>query len=520
MSRSDRPRPSLDRRTFVLGAGLAAGSIIPPRGRAADGPAPPGAREQLEAQVRRGLRWSARPVDWVRPRPDVDHNVVVVGAGHSGLGITFALRRKGISRVALIDGAEPGGAGIWRNIARMHQLRSPKMLPGPDLGNPELGFRAWYETLNGASAFEALERIPRLAWADYLSWYEQVTEANVRYRTQLVAIEPAGEILRLHLKVDGTPRTETTRKLVLASGFAGAGGAHKPEILGDIPDRLWSHTHASFDYRMFTHKSVAVLGAGASAFDAAASAIEHGAKEVHLYSRRSFIDYPVPGVVSPIGPPMVPGIRGHANLIELNYELPEEVRWRDHRSRENRAASVPRDSLERAVALRNFHLHLESPWTRAAVRGGGVVADVHGKQQRFDHVIAATGYRVDLSAQPELAAFHRSIALWGDRYRPATGEEDAAAARFPYLGAGFEFQSKPDANAGFLRNIHCFNLAASLSYGILVGDIPSIAHHPRLVTAIARDLFLADLDIAQNQRFNDMLPPPPDPAPYQRAVVA
>ncbi len=38
-------------------------------------------------------------------------------------------------------------------------------------------------------------------------------------------------------------------------------------------------------------KVVGVLGAGASAFDAAAAALEHGAKEVHLYSRRAFVDY-------------------------------------------------------------------------------------------------------------------------------------------------------------------------------------------------------------------------------------
>jgi cation diffusion facilitator CzcD-associated flavoprotein CzcO len=520
MGHSDPPRRPLDRRTFFIGTGLAAGSFMPLRGRAADAPSPPDAMAQLNAQVQRALRWSARPpADWVRPRPGVDHDVVVVGAGHSGLGISFGLRRKGISRVSLIDGAEPGGAGIWRHVARMHQLRSPKALPGPDLGNPELGFRAWYETLNGANAFEALERIPRLAWANYLAWYEQVTEANVRYRTRLVEIEPAGDVLRLHLQVDGAPRTETTRKVVLTSGFAGAGGAHIPEILRGIPAALWSHTHASFDYQVFAGKSVAVLGAGASAFDAAASALEHGAREAHLYSRRSFIDYPVPGVVGPIGPPGQPGIRGHANLIELAYDLPEEVRWRDHRSRENRTASVPADSLQRAVSLRNFHLHLDSPWTRATSRGGGVVAEVNGRKRRFDHVIAATGYRVDLAAQPELAAFHSSITRWGDQYRPPTGEEDATAAQFPYLGRSFEYLQRADANADFLRNIHCFNLAAALSYGILVGDIPSIAHHPRLVTAVARDLFLADLDIAQNQRFNDTPPPPPDPAPYQRALV-
>jgi cation diffusion facilitator CzcD-associated flavoprotein CzcO len=509
----------VNRRSFLLGSSLIAAGSVPVTARAADVPAT-GALEALTAQTRRTLRLAGKPFDWVRQRPDVDHDVVVVGAGQSGLGIAFGLRRKGISRVSLIDAAEPGGAGIWRHIARMHQLRSPKMLPGPDLGNPELGFRCWFETLNGPAAFDALERIPRLAWADYLAWYEQVTEANVRYRTRLLAIEPAGDLLRLQLHSDGVSRTETARKVVLCSGFAGAGGIHAPQIVRELPSGLWSHTHSTIDYRAFAGKSIAVIGAGASAFDAAASALEHGARDVHLYSRRSFIDYPVPGVVSPIGPPGQPGVRGHANLIELNHELPEEVRWRDHRSRENRTASVPRDSLQRAVEFRNFHLHLESPWTRAVAGGGGVVAQVVGKKRRFDHVIAASGYRVDLGAQPELAALRPSIQLWGDRYRPPVGEEDADAARFPYLGSRFEFLPRPDANAEYLRNVHCFNLAASLSYGILVGDIPSVAQQPRLVTGIARDLFLADLDVAQNRKFNDTPTPPPDSAPYQRAVVS
>ena len=509
----------MNRRSFFIGTGAVAGSLLPVHGRSADTPAP-AALEQLEAQAKRALRLSAHTPDWVRPRPDADHNVVVVGAGHSGLGIAHGLRRKGISRVTLIDGAEPGGAGIWRNIARMHQLRSPKMLPGPDLGNPGVGFRAWFETLHGPEAFDALDRIPRLAWADYLSWYERVTEAQVRYRTRLVEIEPAGDLLRLHLQVDGTPRTETTRKLVLASGFAGAGGVHVPDILDGIPAGLWSHTHTSRDYRPFAGKSIAVIGAGASAFDAAATALEQGARDVHLYSRRAFIDYPVPGAVPPIGPPAPPGVRGHGNLVELAYELPEEVRWRDHRSRQNRAASVPMDSLHRALAFENFHLHLASPWTRAVPGAGGVVSYVKNRKQRFDHVIAGSGYDVDLATQPELAPFHARIAQWGDRYRPPAGEEDTALARHPYLGSRFEFQPRDGADAAFLRNIHCFNLAAGLSYGTLVGDLWSVAHQPRLVCGIARDLFLADLDVAQNQRFNSLPDAPPDAAPYRRAVAA
>src|SRR5437870_4875028 len=88
--------------------------------------------------------------------------------------------REAPSRVDVIDQAEPGQAGIWRTIARMHQLRTPKTMPGPEQGNVALGFRAWFETVNGPEAFDALDRIPRLAWADYLAWFQQATETKVR----------------------------------------------------------------------------------------------------------------------------------------------------------------------------------------------------------------------------------------------------------------------------------------------------------------------------------------------------
>ena len=42
--------------------------------------------------------------------------------------------------------------------------------------------------------------------------------------------------------------------------------------------------------------------------------------------------------------------------------------------------------------------------------------------------------------------------------------------------------------------------------------------HPRLVTAIARDLYLEGIDTAANERFINAPLTPPDPKPYQRAV--
>jgi cation diffusion facilitator CzcD-associated flavoprotein CzcO len=158
--------------------------------------------------------------------------------------------------------------------------------------------------------------------------------------------------------------------------------------------------------------------------------------------------------------------------------------------------------------------------TDAALAGHGkVTAKAGGKTMRFDYLIAGTGYRIDLAAQPELARIHDKIALWSDRYKPAAGEENASGGRHPYLGAGFEFLPREPAGAEYLRNVHCFNLAGELSFGIPVGDVPSMVDHPRLVSAIARDLYLDSLDAAAHERYINTPLVPSDPAPYQHAVV-
>ena len=406
---------TIDRRGFfrsaaaltVGGLGAATGlaqTASPPETAAA--PASADAARQLEEQTRSALRWAGRdPADWVRARTGADHNVVIVGGGQSGLSIAYGLKRKGVGRVDVIDRAEPGGAGIWRNIARMHQLRTPKALAGPELGNPALSFRAWFETLNGPAAFDALDRIPRLAWADYLDWFQQTTGTMVRYRTRLIEIEPQGDLLRLHLESDGVRRVETTRKLVLANGYAGAGGPNVPDFIRALPASAWTHTTGNIPFAAMKGKIVGVVGAGSSAFDAAAVALESGAAEVHLFSRRPYIDYPA--APQPGAQPAPPVDRGYSNMLELSYELPDVVRWRDFLLGDRRVASVPLDSIERAVAFKGFHVHLNSSLSDVALAGNGKVNGKVGSQRfRFDHLVAATGYRIDLAAQPELARVH------------------------------------------------------------------------------------------------------------------
>jgi cation diffusion facilitator CzcD-associated flavoprotein CzcO len=303
---------------------------------------------------------------------------------------------------------------------------------------------------------------------------------------------------------------------VFANGYAGAGGPNVPEFIRALPAQLWTHTTGNIPFEAMAGKIVGVVGAGSSAFDAAAVALESGAAEVHLFSRRSYIDYPAPP--SPQAAP--PPDRGYGNMLELSYELPDVVRWRNFLLGDRRVASVPLDSLQRAVEFDNFRIHLNSSLTDVAATGDGKVAGRVGDERfRFDHLIAGTGYRIDLSAQPELARIHEAIARWGDRYKPSAGEESEAGASHPYLGAGFEFLPRAGADAPYLRNVHCFNLAAALSFGIPVGDVPSVVDQPRLVTAIARDLFLDGIDTAAHERFINAPLTAPSAAPYERAVA-
>ena len=96
------------------------------------------------------------PQNWVPDQEGIDHNVLIVGGGQSGSTFAFALRRAGIGKVSVIDAAQDqASAGVWLTSARMQKLRTPKTLPGPELGLPGLSFQAWYEARHGVAAHNA-----------------------------------------------------------------------------------------------------------------------------------------------------------------------------------------------------------------------------------------------------------------------------------------------------------------------------------------------------------------------------
>ncbi|PPQ30166.1 NAD(P)-binding domain-containing protein [Rhodopila globiformis] len=448
------------------------------------------------------------PQDWVPERPGIDHSVAVVGGGQTGCALAFALRRAGVGRVTVIDAADDeDSAGIWLTAARMQLLRTPKSLPGPEQGIPALGFQAWYEARHGQAAYAAIDRIPRLLWAEYLAWYRHFLKIPVRYRTRLQRIEPLDDGFRLHLLIDGRPATETARKIVLATGFTGNGGAYTPPALAGLPPSVLAHTQDAIDFAALRGRTVAVVGAAASAFDAAGVALEHGAAAVHLFARRpSLAALPIARTR------LYPGAYDHYRHV------PDAIRW--HQAvRFRRFGSTPTiDAIERTVAFRNFHLHLAAPWHDARLDDGVVVAEAADGRFRFDFVIAGTGYFVDPAARPEIADFADRVLLWRDRYVPPAEERDEFLGSHPYLGEGHEYLEKVPGSAPFLRDIHVHNPAGFVSFGLPIGDVPSMRRDIPLVAGrISRDLFLADLS-HHERRMDGMVAPDFPEEVYASAV--
>jgi len=451
------------------------------------------------------------PQNWVPDILGIDHNVTIVGGGQTGSALSFVLRRAGIGKTTVIDAAEDEArAGVWLNAARMNLLRTPKGLPGPELGIPAFGFQSWYESRHGVEAYAAIDRIPRIDWADYLTWYRRFLGITIRYRTRLLRIEPRDGHFRLHLDVDGHAKFETTRKIILCTGFTGNGGPYVPTVLSDsLPTTLYGHTEAAIDFAALRGRHVAVIGAAASAFDAAGVALEAGAASVHLFARRSTIAS-VPITRS----------RGYAGAYDNYCALPDAARW-NQALRFRRWGSTPTtDAIERAVAHSDFHLHLAAPLQSVRVEDDRIVVRASDKDFRCDFVIVGTGYYADLAARPELADFHQEVLLWRDRFVPPVEDADPYLGAHPYLGAGHEYLEKVPGTAPYLRDIHVQNPAGFVSFGLPIGDIPSMKRDiPTIVGRISSDLFLSDIEAHERRITGDVAPDFSEEI-YARAVQA
>lgn len=178
--------------------------------------APPQGLAALEARVRQDLQWLALPGKSWTPAtvrdgvPVID--VAIIGGGQAGMAASVALSHLGIPNM-IYDQSPKDFEGPWATTARMETLRSPKTLTGPALGFPALTFRAWFEAQFGLDAWEALDKIPRLQWMEYLRWFRRVMQLDIRNEHRVLAVQPRADgIVALQLQSPaGTSTVSTLR---------------------------------------------------------------------------------------------------------------------------------------------------------------------------------------------------------------------------------------------------------------------------------------------------------------------
>ena len=448
-----------------------------------------GGLASLEARVRQDLEFlNFPPPAWIPARVTADGervaDVIVVGGGMCGLAAAFALRRRGITNLRILDRAAAGHEGPWLSHARMETLRSPKQLTGPASGLPSLTFRAWFTAQFGGVGWDALDKIPRPMWMDYLRWFRRVLALPVENCVEVARIGPDDGLIRLDLA--GGARPAFTRRAILATGRDGTGRPSVPSFLDDkIRGTSWAHAADVIDFAQLKGKRVVVIGVGSAAMDNAAEALEHGAREVRLLARRTTM----PRINKLMGV-------GHPGFVDGFAELDEVWRWRIMHYAAQSQTPAPHGSTLRVSRHANAFFHFDCAVCAVAAAGDGVrVTTAKGRLFDADFVIAATGFSIGVRHRPELAAVAGDIATWGDRVTAPAGCEDAELAGYPYLGPAFAFTERQQGRAPWLGRLHCFNHAASLSLGKISGDIPAISQGAaRLAAGIASAFYAEDIE--------------------------
>jgi hypothetical protein len=218
---------------------------------------------------------------------------------------------------------------------------------------------------------------------------------------QVIGLELGREGYRLSLS-DST--TALAHRVVLAVGVTHF--AHVPSSLLCLPREHLSHSSDIKEPEQWCGRDVTVVGAGASAIDIAVLLKEAGA-DVTLVARRSSLKFASPPSAngrslwdrmrhpsSPVGPGW--RFRLYCDAPWLFHRLPEALRLRIVRKHLGPAAGYPMKDrfIGKVPALLGYEIDSTEVNHR---RVHLLLKGEHGtKEHTTEHVIAATGYQVDV----------------------------------------------------------------------------------------------------------------------------
>jgi len=199
---------------------------------------------------------------------DGDPEVVIVGAGHSGLGLAARLGCLGVPTL-VIERHQRVGDG-WRNRYDSLVLHDP----------------VWYDHLPYLP-FPPNWPVytPKDKLADWLEFYAHAMELNVWTGSELTEAVREGDSWTLIVRrADGSQRTVRPRHLVLATGVSGT-EPNMPELPGADEYRGFVCHSSQFPHGVdFSGKKAVVVGTGNSGHDLAQELFDGGA-EVTMIQR-------------------------------------------------------------------------------------------------------------------------------------------------------------------------------------------------------------------------------------------
>jgi len=447
----------------------------------------PDGLKQLESMVRRDLEYMQYPGrDWMPKRTTSSGaailDVLIVGGGQSGLVTAFGLMQEKINNILVVDENPEGKEGPWLTFARMKTLRTPKYLTGPDLGYPNLTIRMWYEAQYGDGSWEKLGLVPKEMWAEYLYWYRRILKLPVQNSTKVGSLEWLEEeqCFKAPIETNGQHRILYAHKVVLATGIDGSGRWMAPKFVTEnVADHLYSHTRGDIDFAALKGKKIAVLGAGASAFDNASVALENGVGKVDLiFRRQSLVDKNAYRWAEFTG------------FLKHHSDLDDESKWKFMSKVFEMGQLPPIDTLRRAEKHPNFEMHPGTEIESVTSTDSKVMLETNKGTKEYDFLITATGFVTDLSLRPTLQNFHDKILLWKHQYSPPDGPYNNCLLSHPYLGDSFQFMERDKGSAPYLSSIYNYNFGCVLSMGFGGASISGMKYSvPRLVGGITSSFY-------------------------------
>jgi thioredoxin reductase len=337
--------------------------------------------------------------------PDVD--VAIVGSGPYGLSIAAHLAAVGVDHRIF---GRPMRAWQSQMPAGMH-LKSEGF--ASNLSDRDGRFTlAAHCTNTGLEYGDYAVPVPLRTFVSYGLAFQQRFAPNLEMNDVVaVGTTPAGFLLRL-----ATGEELRARRIVIAVGVGHF--AHMPEFLAKLGPQFASHSSAHADLSTLKGQDVTVIGAGQSALESAALLHENGA-DVRVVIRGLSVAWnpdpePLPRPLarrlrrpmSGLGPGLRPWF--YSTRPDVFYHLPLATRVHAVRTVLGPAGAW----WLRERVLGRIPLLLGHTVRAAEAKDGRVRLQIANGHERIDlssdHVVAGTGYRVDLRRLAFLEAELRS----------------------------------------------------------------------------------------------------------------